>query len=229
MNTNPAYGTTSAVPMQGTQAGAYPTTGTTMHDPAHPPSALKGNMTSMMGKMTHNPTKEHDGNIMIANAAEQKAARFETKALEWESKGNTAKAQKNREKVRDLLLLLANLYLITRSFPFSFILRKSTMANVFSCRLLATARRPPPNWLSPSHLPTKPDPSAQSAPPASHPPSRATRPPAVRPKPSSTSARATSPRPRGTGNAPGASVRSTPSPTQSEPSTPAPTPGTAST
>lgn len=121
MNTNPAYGTTSAVPMQGTQAGAYPTTGTTMHDPAHPPSALKGNMTSMMGKMTHNPTKEHDGNIMIANAAEQKAARFETKALEWESKGNTAKAQKNREKVRDLLLLLANLYLITRSFPFSVI------------------------------------------------------------------------------------------------------------
>jgi hypothetical protein len=108
MNTNPNYGNsantyTGALPA--TQAGAYPV-GTTaagtnagQMDPSHPPSALKGNMTSMMGKMTHNPTKEQNGNIMIANAAEQKAAKFETKALQWESKGNTSKAQKNREKV----------------------------------------------------------------------------------------------------------------------------------
>lgn len=60
--------------------------------------ALKGNITSMMGKLQHNPQKEQDGNIMVANASEQKAARFETKALEWDRKGNTAKAQKNREK-----------------------------------------------------------------------------------------------------------------------------------
>lgn len=71
---------------------------TTTADPAHPPSAIKGNITSMVGKMTHNPTKEHDGNIMVANSREQKAARFETKAIEWDRKGNAAKATKNREK-----------------------------------------------------------------------------------------------------------------------------------
>eukprot|EP00026_Physarum_polycephalum_P012414 Phypoly_transcript_12718.p1 GENE.Phypoly_transcript_12718~~Phypoly_transcript_12718.p1 ORF type:complete len:238 (+),score=69.13 Phypoly_transcript_12718:319-1032(+) len=105
MNTNPTMNTTStyptAIPAQ--QAGAYPAGTTSMGatqagDPAHPPSAIKGNITAMMGKMQHNPTKEQNGNIMISNAAEQKAAKFETKALQWESKGNTVKAQKNREK-----------------------------------------------------------------------------------------------------------------------------------
>lgn len=99
-------------PMMGQQAGAvplntvphtYPTTSTlhsnTVGDPSHPPSAIKGNITSMVGKMTHNPQKEQDGNIMVANASEQKAARFEAKALQWEQKGNATKAQKNREKV----------------------------------------------------------------------------------------------------------------------------------
>jgi hypothetical protein len=105
MNPNPTY--TAGSYTQAMQAGSTPqviststvTHSTTVGDPAYPPSALKGNMNYLVGKMTHNPTKEHDGNIMIANAAEQKAARFETKALEWERKGNTAKATKNRDKV----------------------------------------------------------------------------------------------------------------------------------
>jgi len=67
-------------------------------DPNHPPSAFKGNITSMMGKMSHNPQKQQDGNIMVANSCEQKAARFETKAAQWEQKGDLAKAQKNRDK-----------------------------------------------------------------------------------------------------------------------------------
>lgn len=90
-----------------TQAGSAPVVNPTVSvphsaavgDPTHPPSSIKGNVTALMGKMTHNPAKEHNGNIMIANAAEQKAARFETKALEWERKGNNSKAIKNREKV----------------------------------------------------------------------------------------------------------------------------------
>lgn len=97
MNTNSTF----------TQAGSAPVVNPTVAvphsgsvgDPTHPPSALKGNITAMVGKMTHNAQKEQNGNIMIANAAEQKAARFETKALEWERKGNNNKAIKNREKV----------------------------------------------------------------------------------------------------------------------------------
>lgn len=63
------------------------------------PSSLKGNITSMMGKMQHNPEKQHAGNAMVASSKEAKAARFESKALDWERKGNVAKAQKNRGKV----------------------------------------------------------------------------------------------------------------------------------
>lgn len=63
------------------------------------PSALKGNITSMVGKMQHDPVKQHAGNAMVASSREAKAARFEAKALEWERKGNLAKAQKNRGKV----------------------------------------------------------------------------------------------------------------------------------
>jgi len=76
----------------------YSSSNPSVGDPAHPPSAIKGNITSMMGKVSHNPQKQQDGNIMIANSCEQKAAKFETKALQWEQKGNMAKAQKNREK-----------------------------------------------------------------------------------------------------------------------------------
>ena len=62
------------------------------------PSSLKGNFTSMMGKMQHNPEKQHAGNAMVASSKEAKAAKFEAKALDWERKGNVAKAQKNRGK-----------------------------------------------------------------------------------------------------------------------------------
>lgn len=65
------------------------------------PSALKGNITSFVGKLQHNPEKEHTGNAMVASSKEAKAARFEQKALDWERKGNVAKAQKNRGKVNN--------------------------------------------------------------------------------------------------------------------------------
>jgi hypothetical protein len=61
-------------------------------------STIKGNITSFVGKVTHNPDKQQAGNAMIACRKEEKAAFFEQKAGEWELKGNTAKAQKNREK-----------------------------------------------------------------------------------------------------------------------------------
>lgn len=61
-------------------------------------STIKGNLTSFVGKVTHNPDKQQAGNVMVANRKEEKAQFFEQKAAEWELKGNTAKAQKNREK-----------------------------------------------------------------------------------------------------------------------------------
>eukprot|EP00026_Physarum_polycephalum_P013367 Phypoly_transcript_13760.p1 GENE.Phypoly_transcript_13760~~Phypoly_transcript_13760.p1 ORF type:complete len:294 (+),score=68.36 Phypoly_transcript_13760:111-992(+) len=61
-------------------------------------STIKGNFTSFVGKVTHNPDKQQAGNAMIASRKEEKAAYCEQKAAEWELKGNTAKAQKNREK-----------------------------------------------------------------------------------------------------------------------------------
>ena len=86
-------------------AGAVPyqttvtPTGTTFNTGEHAaPSALKGNITAMMGKIQHDPVKEHHGNAMVASSKEAKAARFEAKALEWERKGNMNKAQKNRGK-----------------------------------------------------------------------------------------------------------------------------------
>ncbi len=103
MNTNSSY--TSYTTTTGTTVPTnVPTSNvqhsTTVGDPSHPPSMIKGNINSMMGKFTHNPQKQMDGNIMIANSREQKAAKCETKALEWERKGNANKSQKNREKVR---------------------------------------------------------------------------------------------------------------------------------
>jgi tetratricopeptide (TPR) repeat protein len=62
------------------------------------PSAIKGNVTAILGKLQHNPEKQQSGNAMIASSYEQKAGRFETKALDWERQGNMAKAAKNRGK-----------------------------------------------------------------------------------------------------------------------------------
>eukprot|EP00026_Physarum_polycephalum_P016641 Phypoly_transcript_17598.p1 GENE.Phypoly_transcript_17598~~Phypoly_transcript_17598.p1 ORF type:complete len:223 (+),score=61.80 Phypoly_transcript_17598:78-746(+) len=108
MNTQPGMSTTAmplntgAVPYTSTP-GAPSTivtpTGTTFaNGDTAAPSALKGNITSMMGKMQHNPDKQHAGNAMVASSKEAKAARFEAKAIEWERKGNVTKAQKNRGK-----------------------------------------------------------------------------------------------------------------------------------
>lgn len=63
------------------------------------PSTIKGNFTSLVGKITHNPEKQMAGNAMIACRQEEKANFFDQRAEEWEQKGNLAKAQKNREKV----------------------------------------------------------------------------------------------------------------------------------
>jgi hypothetical protein len=74
------------------------TPATTVSPPAPHLSTIKGNITSFVGKVTHNPDKQQAGNAMVASRKEEKAAFFEQKALEWELKGNTNKAQKNRDK-----------------------------------------------------------------------------------------------------------------------------------
>lgn len=96
---------TGAVPYSSATTGygapstiVTPTGATFASGDTAPPSSLKGNITSMMGKMQHNPEKQHAGNAMVASSKEAKAARFEAKAVEWERKGNVTKAQKNRGK-----------------------------------------------------------------------------------------------------------------------------------
>jgi len=68
------------------------------NSPAPHLSTIKGNITSFVGKVTHNPDKQQAGNAMIANRKEEKAVFFDQQASEWEIKGNTAKAHKYREK-----------------------------------------------------------------------------------------------------------------------------------
>eukprot|EP01110_Echinostelium_bisporum_P000679 TRINITY_DN1167_c0_g1_i1.p1 TRINITY_DN1167_c0_g1~~TRINITY_DN1167_c0_g1_i1.p1 ORF type:complete len:189 (-),score=106.66 TRINITY_DN1167_c0_g1_i1:88-654(-) len=98
MNTQPvsaaSYPVTTPVTTSVTPQATVLPSGETITNP----SSIKGNITAMVGKMSHNPEKEVAGNTMVAGAKEQKAARFEAKALEWERKGNVQKAQKNREK-----------------------------------------------------------------------------------------------------------------------------------
>lgn len=88
----PAPVTTSSSPTLAPITSASPSTS------APHLSTLKGNFTSLLGKVTHNPDKQQAGNVMIATRKEEKAKFFEQQATEWELKGNTAKAQKSREK-----------------------------------------------------------------------------------------------------------------------------------
>lgn len=88
------------LPSTTTTTNASPITTTAQSPSTHAPhlSTLKGNFTSFVGKVTHNPDKQQAGNAMIATRKEEKATFFEQKATEWELKGNTSKATKNREK-----------------------------------------------------------------------------------------------------------------------------------
>lgn len=139
MNTQSTYQQTTAVPVTTgavpytTNIGAPSTivtpTGTTFASgETAPPSALKGNITAMMGKMQHDPNKQHAGNAMVASSKEAKAARFEAKAIEWERKGNITKAQKNRGKVKRTP---SRTSLLARSHSFILSLLSQPFANSF--------------------------------------------------------------------------------------------------
>jgi len=61
-------------------------------------SSLRGNMDSLVGRFTKNMEKELQGNTIVAASKEERATRYDAKALNYEKSGNTAKAQKNRSK-----------------------------------------------------------------------------------------------------------------------------------
>lgn len=96
-STTPAAVSTTA-PISTTVPATLTTHNTSSPTNAAHLSTLKGNFTSFVGKVTHNPDKQQAGNAMIASRKEEKAKFFEQQAIEWELKGGTAKAMKYREK-----------------------------------------------------------------------------------------------------------------------------------
>jgi len=104
LNASYAYGTAApGFAFTPTNLPAGTTTTTTVVDTTQgKPSFVKGEMNVLMGKVTGNKEKQIQGITMLAATKEDKAARYETKAIEWDGKGNTQKAAKNRAKAARL-------------------------------------------------------------------------------------------------------------------------------